>query len=96
MISDAIAAQREEDTQLLLSRMGEHTVASVIREPTHELDAVNVAFLVEGDQEDELDQVVEDLGADWDGRVELRVLGPMAPYDFVGVNPDQEGEPGSA
>ena len=83
IISDAISARRDEDTQLLLSRMSEHSVASFAREPTHELDAVNVAFLLEGDQEEELDQVVEDLGADWDGRVELRVLGPMAAYDFV-------------
>ena len=83
IISNAISTRRDEDTQLLLSRMSEHSVASFVREPTHELDAVNVAFLLEGDQEEELNQVVEDLGADWDGRVELRVLGPMAPYDFV-------------
>ena len=83
IISNAISARRDEDTQLLLSRMSEHSVASFLRESTHELDAVNVAFLLEGDQEEELNQVVEDLGADWDGRVELRVLGPMAAYDFV-------------
>ena len=83
IISNAISTRRDEDTQLLLSRMSEQSVASFAREPTHELDAVNVAFLLEDAQEEELNQVVEDLGADWDGRVELRVLGPMAPYDFV-------------
>jgi hypothetical protein len=83
IISNAVSTRRDEDTQLVLSRMSEHSVASFAREPTHELDAVNVAFLLEGDQEEELNQVVEDLGADWDRRVELRVLGPMAPYDFV-------------
>ena len=83
IISNAISTRRDEDTQLLLSRMSEHSVASFVREPTHELDAVNVAFLLDGAQEEELNQVVEDLGADWDRRVELRVLGPMAPNDFV-------------
>lgn len=84
IINDAVAAKREQDTQQLLSAMEDHAVASVVRDPTDELEAVNIAFLVEEDKADDLDQEVEDLGADWDGRVHLRVLGPMAPYDFVG------------
>jgi Gas vesicle synthesis protein GvpL/GvpF len=83
IISNAVSAQRDQDTQELLSRMSDHSVASLVRDPTHELDAVNVAFLLDGEQEEELNQVVEDLRIDWDKRVELRVLGPMAPYDFV-------------
>jgi hypothetical protein len=90
IINDAITAKREEDTARLLSAMEGHCVASVIREPTHELDAVNMAFLIEEDHEDELDQVVEDFGKRWEGRVELRVLGPMAPFDFVGVSQPAE------
>jgi hypothetical protein len=90
IISNAVAAKREEDTQQLLSVMENHVVASVVRDPTDELDAVNVAFLVNDDKADDMDQEVEDLGADWEGRVELRVLGPMAPYDFVGpIREDQ-------
>lgn len=94
IINDAVASRRDQDTQLLLSRIGDHTVATVIREPTHELDAVNVAFLLNADQEDELDQVVEDLAADWEGRVDLRVLGPLAPYDFVGASQDEQESQG--
>jgi Gas vesicle synthesis protein GvpL/GvpF len=90
IISNAVAAKRERDTQQLLSALEDHAVASVVRDPTDELEAVNVAFLVEEDKADELEQEAEDLGADWDGRVELRVLGPMAPYDFVG--PAQEDQ----
>ena len=90
IISSAVAAKREEDTQQLLSALEDHAVASVVRDPTDELEAVNIAFLVEEDKADELDQEVEDIGADWEGRVELRVLGPMAPYDFVG--PAQEDQ----
>jgi hypothetical protein len=90
IINDAIAAKREEDTSQLTSAMDGHAVATVVRDPTHELDAVNVAFLLEEDQEDALDQAVEDLGKEWEGRVELRILGPMAPYDFVGVSQPAE------
>jgi hypothetical protein len=91
IINNAVAARREEDTRLLLSAAADHCEASFVRDPTHEMDAVNVAFLVDEDKAGELDLVVEDLGSRWEGRVELRVLGPMAPYDFVGGT--QEAEP---
>jgi hypothetical protein len=84
IVNNAVSAKREEDTQELLSAMEGHAVATVAREPTHELDAVNVAFLIEEDKEDELNRVVDDLRSRWEDRVELRLLGPMAPYDFVG------------
>jgi hypothetical protein len=90
IINNAVAEKREQDTQELLSAMDGKAVASVVRDPTHELDAANVAFLVEEDKEDELDQVIDDLGGRWEGRVDLRVLGPMAPYDFVGVGQPAE------
>jgi hypothetical protein len=90
IISNAVAAKREEDTRQLLSALEDHAVASLVRDPTDELEAVNVAFLVDEDKADELDQEVDDLGDEWEGRVELRVLGPMAPYDFVG--PAQEDQ----
>jgi hypothetical protein len=91
IISNAVAAKREQDTEQLLSVMEEHVVASAVRDPTDELEAVNVAFLVEEDKADDLEQKVEDLEADWEGRVELRVLGPMAPYDFVGTAQEDQG-----
>jgi hypothetical protein len=63
--------------------MAEQCVASLVREPTHEQDAVHVAFLVDTGHEEDLDQVIEGLAKTWAGRVELRLLGPMAAYDFV-------------
>jgi Gas vesicle synthesis protein GvpL/GvpF len=90
VINHAIEAKREEDTRALLARMADQSVASAVREPTHELDAVHVAFLVEADKADELEQAAEDLAAEWEGRVELRVLGPMAPYDFVGTSQEAQ------
>jgi hypothetical protein len=85
IISDAISAKREKDTRELQDSMADHCAASFVREPTHEDDAVHVAFLVETGQEQEMEKVVEDLMRRWEGRVELRVLGPMAAYDFVGT-----------
>ena len=91
IINNAVAAKRDQDTQQLLSALEDYAVAGVVRDPTDELEAVNVAFLVEEDKADDLDEEVEGLGADWDGRVELRVLGPMAPYDFVGSAQEDQG-----
>ena len=49
----------------------------------HEEDAVDAALLVEVSREDELEQVVDALAQHWEGLVDMRLLGPMAPYDFV-------------
>jgi Gas vesicle synthesis protein GvpL/GvpF len=84
LINNAIAAEREEDTRLLVSRVADHVAASFVREPTHELDAVYAAFLVEEDQEEELERAVQDMAREWEGRVELSLRGPLAPWDFVG------------
>ena len=64
--------------------MQDHCAASGVRTATNELDAVYVAFLIGTDQASELERVVTELSDRWQGRVELHVRGPMAPYDFVG------------
>lgn len=84
IINATVTAKRGKDTRTLGDVMEGHCVASVVREPTHELDAVHVAFLVETDGESEMEQAVEDLARDWEGRIDVRLLGPMAAYDFVG------------
>ena len=61
-----------------------------VREPTHDEDAVQIAVLLEVDRQGELEQAVGDLAARWDDRVTMRLVGPMAPYDFV-VAPKPEG-----
>jgi hypothetical protein len=85
IINNSVAAKRAEDTRLLLAAMEDLSEASFVREPTHELDAVYAAFLLDTSKAGELEQATMDLGSRWEGRVELRVLGPMAPYDFVGI-----------
>lgn len=84
IVGKCIAAFREADTRVLGKRMEGRCVASAVREPSHELDAVNVAFLLESGRDRELRDVIDGLAREWQGRVELRLLGPMAAYDFVG------------
>ena len=83
LVNQAVKARREEDTRALRQAMERLCVASVVRDPTHELDAVDVAFLVAVDQEPEVEQVIEDLAHEWEGRIDVQLLGPMAAYDFT-------------
>lgn len=85
IINNAITEKREHDTRVLGDAMAELAVASVVREPTHERDAVHVAFLVETGAVENMEQVLGKLAAAWDGRVDMRLIGPMAAYDFVGT-----------
>jgi len=84
IVNNTVVNKRQADTRLLVSAMKDHCVASGVRVATNELDAVYVAFLVEAGQAGELERVVTELSDRWQGRVELQVRGPMAPYDFVG------------
>ncbi|MFD7844758.1 GvpL/GvpF family gas vesicle protein [Nocardia sp. NPDC059764] len=83
LINQAIEAKRAEDTTKVVSELGKLEALVNQREPSHEEDAVHVAVLVESARRDELEETVRRLIEDWDGRVELDLLGPMAAYDFV-------------
>jgi hypothetical protein len=49
------------------------------------MDAVHTAFLVETSAAEGLEQAVEELARDWRGQIELRLIGPLAAYDFTGT-----------
>ncbi len=83
IINQAITAKREADTRKVGDVLAPYCVASNVREPTHEQDAAHLALLVATAEEAEFERAVDELAYEWDGRVNLRLLGPMAPYDFV-------------
>jgi len=84
IVNNAVADKRQKDTRVVLAAMKDHCAASLARTATNEMDAVYVAFLIGDDKVGELERVVEELSDRWQGRSELTVRGPMAPYDFVG------------
>lgn len=83
IVHEAIGAKREQDTRGLEDAVAPHVVTGTVREPTHEEDAVHVALLVETGKAQDLERAVGELAREWEGRVTIRLLGPMAPYDFV-------------
>ncbi|GAF45373.1 GvpL/GvpF family gas vesicle protein [Rhodococcus wratislaviensis] len=90
IIGQALEAKRDADTRTTLDALSPLTDTVTVREPTHDEDAVQLAVLFEVDRQGELERTVGDLAERWDNRVTMRILGPMAPYDFV-VTPKPEG-----
>jgi hypothetical protein len=83
IVVKAIESKRAVDTEAVVKELDGIASQVNVRQPTHELDAVNLAVLAAVDQENELQKAVDGLAEDWDGRVEVRLLGPLAAYDFV-------------
>lgn len=84
LIAHAFARKRETDAQTLLDTLTPHAVAVSVHEPPGEEGVVDVSFLVDHERQPRFERALEELGQRWDGRVRLRLLGPIAPYDFVG------------
>lgn len=82
-VGEAATPARAEATRALEEAMQQHCVASVAREPDDERDGLHVAFLVDTDQERDVQRVIGDLAGRWEGRIELELRGPTAAYDFV-------------
>jgi hypothetical protein len=78
------------DTDTLVEALAPYAVAVAPREPTGEDTAADVAFLIADEERPEFEQAVDELGDRWAGRIRLRMLGPLAPYDFV---PHPEPQP---
>ncbi|MCF0093425.1 GvpL/GvpF family gas vesicle protein [Micromonospora sp. NPDC049114] len=83
LISQAVELRREAENRRLLDVTAEYVVTTQLRPPTHEMDAGHVALLVDTDTEADLIDVLEQYAQDRRGLLRLRLLGPLAPYDFV-------------
>ncbi len=83
LIDKAIGAKREADTSRVVELLRDRGMDVYVRQPTHEEDAVHVACLAETARQSELESMIGELADTWSGRVSLRLLGPLAAYDFV-------------
>lgn len=83
IVNQAIEAKRAADTRRLTEALDALDPMVRERPPTHEEDAAHLAVLIELSRQDDLERALAELGEEWDGRVDVSLLGPMAPYDFV-------------
>jgi hypothetical protein len=83
LIVRALEERRETEGAAIVDRLEPFAVATVTNQLAAPEDVVNVAFLVDRERQEEFENAVEDVGKDLAGRVRLRLLGPVAPYDFI-------------
>lgn len=89
LIVNALDAKREADTDDLRRSLRPYAAEAAPRPPTDEHLAMDVAFLVAAENRSGFGHAVDELGYRWAGRVRLRVLGPLPPYDFVPPPPEE-------
>ncbi|PKV81847.1 GvpL/GvpF family gas vesicle protein [Nocardia fluminea] len=83
LINQAIEAKRAEDTRTVLAELERLDPLVNQRAPTDDEDAVHLAVLIDLDRQPELEETLRGLAENWDDRVDVNLLGPMAAYDFV-------------
>jgi len=83
MISDAITAKRSVDSAEIEHHLAPFTVAMTTAQPAAADGVVDASFLVGEERRQAFERAADDLAARWQGRVRMRLLGPLAPYDFV-------------
>lgn len=82
-VAEALTRKQAADTERLLAVLAPFADEVAPRQ-AYEDEAANAAFLIEQSRRKDFDAALDELGDQWAGRVRLRVLGPVPPYDFVG------------
>lgn len=84
LVAGAVEARRVVDADTLVADL-EPLVVAYAGRPAGGLDHVlDVALLVDQDRQAELEQLLEDWAEAAHDRIRMRLVGPVAPYDFVG------------
>jgi hypothetical protein len=86
-VAKAVEAMRDTDTKTVVDELDGLAGQVNPRDPTHEWDAVHVALLAEVERQGELEELLDRLNENADGLMKLRLLGPLAAYDFVVAGP---------
>jgi Gas vesicle synthesis protein GvpL/GvpF len=83
LVVGVLEERRDAEAEELVQQLEPYAVGVVAHNPGQPDDVVNTAFLVERERAHEFEDAVEQQGEQLHGRVRLRLLGPLAPYDFV-------------
>ncbi|MQA83582.1 MAG: gas vesicle protein GvpFL [Streptosporangiales bacterium] len=88
LVFHALQRTREADGEVAVDTLAPYAASIRLREPAGDDGAVDAAVLVGHEHRDGFERAVEHLGARWAGRIRLRMLGPLPPYDFVELEED--------
>jgi hypothetical protein len=83
LVAQVLARKQAVDGERLVSALSPYAEEVLTRGLAQEDEVVNAAFLVKRDRRARFERALEELGQEWAGRIRLRMVGPVAPYDFV-------------
>jgi len=84
LVSQQLSARRTADEQAILDALEPYLLEYRVR-PGSAIDHLaDIAVLVEASRREAFETAAEALAAEMHQRARLRLVGPMAPYDFVG------------
>lgn len=84
LVARAMEDRQRRDADQLLAVVLPHAVEHVVT-PSSPLDRLlDVAVLVDDERQELFEEMLEDLAEQVHERIRVRLLGPTAPYDFVG------------
>lgn len=84
LVARAMEEKVEVDAQILADAIVPFTAAHRVTLGSGADDVVTVTVLVDDDRREEFEQQLEDLAEAVHERIRLQLVGPTAPYDFVG------------
>jgi len=85
LVVAALEQLREVDAAQVYERLEKNAISVAPHTPASPEDVIDAAFLVDRDAVPAFEDAVEDVGRAGAGRIRLRLLGPLAPYDFIRV-----------
>ena len=84
LVVQGLQRKAAEEAPRIRAALEPHVRELVERESAQAEDVVELAALVDRDQQDQFEQAAEELARQGAGRITFRLLGPQAPYDFTG------------
>jgi hypothetical protein len=83
LVVSALAEMRPGDAAALLVVLALRSADMRVHEPSEPDEVLNVAFLVDHERIAAFEQAVESVAHEAAGRIRIRLVGPVAAYDFV-------------
>jgi len=83
LVVGALEDRAQREGRQMHQALSGHAAAAVARPSGDPEQLLDSAFLVPRDRVEEFEQAVDQLGSETAGSIRFRLIGPLAPYDFV-------------
>lgn len=85
VVKKAVDEKREKEGNVIFNGLKKHSVDTRRNKIFGDRMLLNAAFLIERSSQEEFDKEMERLGEKYDGRMKLKYVGPVPPYNFVEI-----------